>query len=95
VYEELDSMRDEDRYRTEHRGDPGITVKRLCRSPLPRRVPLTLKELFPHVRILTDPNKLALLKAEAARRKQIAGRSCKAKGHSQRIENRLGARQTN
>jgi hypothetical protein len=58
----------------------GMMVEWLCRSPLWRHAPLALKKLIPHVRILTDPKTLSLLKAEAARRKQIAGRSCKATG---------------
>lgn len=74
-------MSNEDRFRNENRCDRGITLNRPCRSPLWRRVPLTLKELFPHVRVVTDPNKLAQWKAEAARRKQIAGRNCKAMGY--------------
>jgi hypothetical protein len=73
-------MSTEDRSRSERRCDDGITLKRLCRSPLLRRGPLALKELLPHLRVVTDPGKLALLKAEAARRKQIAGRNCKATG---------------
>lgn len=73
-------MSNEDRSRNERRCDDGITFKQLCRSPLLRRGPIALKELLPHVRIVTDPGKLALLKAEAARRKQIAGRNCKATG---------------
>jgi hypothetical protein len=32
---------------------------------------------LPHMRIVTDPKRLAALKAEAARRKQIIGRNCK------------------
>ena len=70
----------EPRFQNERRGDGGIMLKRPCRSPLLRSGPLPLKELVPHMRILTDPKRLALLKAEAARRKQIAGRGCKVTG---------------
>jgi hypothetical protein len=76
-------MSNEDRSREERRRDDGMTLKRPCSSPLLHRGPLTLKELSPHIRIVTDPGKLALLKAEAARRKQIAGRNCKATGRRQ------------
>lgn len=62
--------------------DEGMIVERPCRSLLWRHTPLALKRLVPHVRIVTDPKTLSLLKAEAARRKQIAGRSCKAAGRS-------------
>jgi hypothetical protein len=74
-------MRNEDRFRGKNRCDHEIGLSRPCRSPLLRRVPLTLKELFPRVRIVTDPKELAQLKAEAARRKHIAGRNCKAVGY--------------
>ena len=67
--------------RRKHRRNRGITLKRRCRSPRLGCVPLTLKDLFPHLRIVTDPDKLAQLKAEVARRKQIAGRNCKAAGY--------------
>ena len=73
-------MSNKDCPRTEHQPGHGITLKRPCRARLWHRVPLTLKELSPQVKIVTDPNKLAQLKAEASRRKEIAGRSCKAKG---------------
>jgi hypothetical protein len=42
------------------------------RDPLLRRGPAALKELLPHVRIVTDPKKLAFLKAEAAKQKRLA-----------------------
>lgn len=41
------------------------------RRPLSRLGPMTLNELLPHIRIVTDPKKMALLKAEAARRKRM------------------------
>ncbi len=81
-----------DRFRSENRRAPGTGLDRPCRSRLSGRVSRTLKELFLHVRIVTDPNKLTQLKAEAARRKQIAGRSCKAVGYRSMPEVRLRAR---
>lgn len=74
-------MSNPDRLRNENRCNPGTGRIRPCRSRLSGRVSRTLKEFFLHVRIVTDPNKLTQLKAEAARRKQIAGRSCKAVGY--------------
>ena len=62
--------------------DDGMIVERPRRSPLWRHASLALNRVVPHVRIVTDPKTLSLLKAEAARRKQIAGRSCKAAGRS-------------
>jgi hypothetical protein len=59
---------------------------RSCRSPLRRRVPFTLKDLLPRMRILTDPKMLVLLNAEAARRKQIAGRSCRVGGERRTLK---------
>jgi hypothetical protein len=73
-------MSNGDRFRSD-RCDQGIGLNRPCRSPLLCRVPPTLKELFPHVRVVTDPTELAQLNAEVARRKHIAGRSCKAVGY--------------
>jgi hypothetical protein len=73
-------MSRENRSRNEHRCDDGLTLNRPCRSPLLRSGPLPLKELVPHMKIVTDPKRLALLKAEAARRKQIAGRNCQVTG---------------
>jgi hypothetical protein len=73
-------MSRENRSRNEHRCHDGTASKRPCRSPLFPSKPLLLKELVPHMRIVTDPKRLALLKAEAARRKQIAGRNCKVTG---------------
>jgi hypothetical protein len=74
-------MSNQDRFQSENRCDHGMGLNRPCRSPLLCRVPPGQKELFPHLRIVTDPNKLAQLKAEAARRKRIAGRNCKAVGY--------------
>ena len=73
-------MSNEDRFRSD-RCDQGTGPNRPCRSLLLPRFPLTLKELFPYVRIVTDPNELAQLNAEVARRKHIAGRNCKAVGY--------------
>ena len=76
-------MSNKDRSRDVHRCDEvdnGMIVERPCRSPLWHHAPLALNRLVPHVRIVTDPKTLSLLKAEAARRKQIAGRNCKATG---------------
>jgi hypothetical protein len=59
------------RSRNKSRCDGRVKVQRPCRSPL------VLKKFLPHMRIVTDPKTLAVLKAEAARLKQIAGRNCK------------------
>jgi hypothetical protein len=51
-------------------------MKRMCRealSPSARQRPLTWREAFPHASIVTDPRKLAQLKAEVLRRKQRDG----------------------
>ncbi len=47
-------------------------MKRVRGAPLSRRRPKSLRELLPHAVIVTDPKILARLKAEAARRKQMA-----------------------
>ena len=47
-------------------------MKRMRGAPLSRRRPKSLKELLPHAVIVNDPKTLARLKAEAARRKQLA-----------------------
>jgi hypothetical protein len=73
-------MSNDDRSRIERPCDDGITLKPPCRRPLLRSGPPTPKELLPEVRIVTDPSRLALLKAEAARRKQIAGPNCRVTG---------------
>jgi hypothetical protein len=72
-------MSNDDRSRNERPCD-GITLKPPCRRSLLRSGPPAPKELLPQVRIVTDPSKLALLKAEAARRRQIAGPNCKVTG---------------
>jgi hypothetical protein len=54
-----------------------MILKRPCRRPLWRGGPLALTKRLPPMRVLTDPKKLALLKAEAARREKIADRNCK------------------
>jgi hypothetical protein len=41
-------------------------------DPVVRRRPAALKDLLPHVRIVTDPKKLAFLKAEAAKQNRMA-----------------------
>ena len=47
-------------------------AKRTNRAPLARRRTIGLKALLPHAVIVTDPDTLARLKAEAARQKRIA-----------------------
>jgi hypothetical protein len=50
-------------------------MKRMCRQQLTpswRRRQLTCEELLRHVRIVTDPEKLAYLNAEAKRRRTIS-----------------------
>lgn len=64
-----------------------MTLVRPCRHPLSRREPLALTKLLPRIRVVTDPKKLALLKAEAARREKIAGCNCKAAGRRLTSEN--------
>ena len=47
-------------------------MKRMCREVLAssvQRRPLTWREAFPHASIITDPAKLAQLKAEVVKRK--------------------------
>jgi hypothetical protein len=48
-------------------------MKRMRDAPPSRRRPKTLRELLPHAVIVTDPKILAQLKAEAVKRKQMAG----------------------
>jgi hypothetical protein len=58
-----------------------MASSRQCRRRLLwRGGPWAVTKRLPWIGVLTDPKKLALRKAEAARREKIAGRNCKAAG---------------